>query len=99
MKIMYCWRCQMDIPMLEDHEIQLIRKKQGQFDSKQKDLIKQQKNLLRLYNKITGFNETNSNAVYHHVASLYGPPCESCGKPLRTPKANWCAYCGSDRKT
>jgi hypothetical protein len=49
------------------------------------------------YNRITGFGETNVNAVFHHRISLYGPPCETCGKPLRTPQATFCAACGKKR--
>jgi len=50
--------------------------------------------VLREYERITGFHETNINALYHHVVSLYGPPCSKCGKPLRTPRARFCAACG-----
>ncbi|HEU4556665.1 MAG TPA: hypothetical protein VFS20_02405 [Longimicrobium sp.] len=42
----------------------------------------------------TGVEETVPNAVWHHVASLYGPPCRDCAKPLRTPQAKLCAACG-----
>ncbi len=49
------------------------------------------------YERITGFRETNIDALWHHQASLYGPPCNSCGKPLRTPHANQCVECGADR--
>lgn len=45
------------------------------------------------YRRITGFRETNPNAVAHHVVSMYGPPCKACGKPLRTPRAKFCAAC------
>ena len=48
----------------------------------------------RRYEEITGFHETNPDAVMHHRISLYGPPCSGCCKPLRTPKASFCAECG-----
>ncbi|HEX8430379.1 MAG TPA: hypothetical protein VF625_03795 [Longimicrobium sp.] len=50
--------------------------------------------LIAGYEMFTGVRETNVNAIPHHVASLYGPPCPACGKPLRTPKARLCAACG-----
>ncbi len=52
---------------------------------------------LRLYQDMTGFRETNPDALWHHRLSLYGPPCKACGKPLRTPQAKLCAACGSER--
>ena len=33
-----------------------------------------------------------------HSATRFGPPCEKCGKPLRTPKAKLCAECGAPRR-
>lgn len=32
--------------------------------------------------------------MLHHRIDLYGPPCSTCGKPLRTPIARRCASCG-----
>ena len=46
------------------------------------------------YEMFTGVRETVVNAIWHHVASRYGPPCPECGKPLRTSKARLCAACG-----
>ena len=42
--------------------------------------------MLAEYEKITGFRETNPNAVFHHRLSDYGLPCRFCGRPLRLRK-------------
>ena len=49
--------------------------------------------VLQEYERITGVRETNVNAFFHHVLSLYGPPCAHCHKPLRTPQAKLCGSC------
>jgi hypothetical protein len=49
--------------------------------------------MLDEYERVTGYRETNPSAIYHHVLSLYGPPCRHCGKPLRTPRARFCGSC------
>lgn len=50
--------------------------------------------MLNKYQELTEFEETNHIAILHHRLSIYGEPCENCRKPLRTPKANFCAACG-----
>jgi len=52
---------------------------------------------LEIYEALTGFKETNPNALFHHRLSLYGPECPQCGKPLRTPQARFCAMCSYER--
>lgn len=46
------------------------------------------------YQLITGYEETNPSAIFHHVLSLYGKDCPGCKKPLRTNLARFCASCG-----
>lgn len=46
------------------------------------------------YFEITGFRETNPNALWHHYLSHFGFECPSCGYLLRTAKASFCANCG-----
>ena len=109
MKKLWCWRCKMVIPMLEDHEWVKIQEalKEGLESVKREQHVQKKKlnqveplelrfqKALELYERITGFKETNHNALWHHRVSLYGPPCEKCEKPLRTPKASLCAACGT----
>ena len=52
---------------------------------------------LRVYFELTGFRETNVNALWHHRLSHLGPLCTVCAKPLRTPQAKHCAECGAMR--
>nr|WP_298931007.1 hypothetical protein [uncultured Allomuricauda sp.] len=57
------------------------------------------KELLDYYNDLTGFGETEPNAIMHHSLQQIGPDCENCGKPYRTPQAKLCAACGNKRIT
>ncbi len=57
------------------------------------------KPLIDYYNNLTGSNiaDDEYNTVLHHQISQYGPECENCGKPYRTPLASFCAACGNKR--
>src|SRR5258708_36544040 len=93
MKLLLCWRCKTEIPMLEDDEYRQVMRLIGtgtEGDTWERRFDP----MLREYERMTGFRETNHNAVFHHQLSLYGPPCSNCGKPLRTPQARFCVGCG-----
>src|ERR1700730_3805530 len=91
MKTLWCWRCKMDVPMLDDDEFKRVLSFKGTGAG---DLWEREFGpVLQEYERITGFNETNINAFYHHVISLYGPPCSNCGKTLRSPRAKLCGTC------
>jgi len=81
----------MEIPMLEDDEwesVSAARKSHGNTwrEGHRAALVE--------YERITGFRETNFNALFHHRVSQHGPPCPRCGKALRTPVAYKCFECG-----
>lgn len=53
--------------------------------------------LLDYYNNLTGCGETEPAEIMHHQISQYGPPCENCSKPYRTPSVSFCAACEHKR--
>jgi hypothetical protein len=105
---LFCWRCDTVIPMLTEYEwmrmkpalnlaiadVQGYRRANGCSLSEALQYSRDY-TALALYREMTGFAETNVNAIWHHRASLYGPLCSTCGKPLRTPRAKFCAACGA----
>lgn len=104
MKILWCWRCQMEIPMLDKEEFTVASSlyRKTIVPPKDEETLKTRRDnaindLLNYYNTLTGFEETNHIAIMHHCISMYGPPCEKCGKPYRTPEAKLCADCGNKR--
>ena len=95
MQLLYCWRCQMEMPMLDEAEWAVV----GPLIMQRDQLPPFGREALAEYQRITGFPETNPAALWHHRLALYGPPCAACGKPLRTPEAKLCAACGAKRST
>ena len=88
----------MEVPMLNKEEHAIASKLYAiGFKVLRKDRQERFKELLDFYNNLTGFEETEPNAIMHHSLELIGPDCEKCGKPYRTPKAKLCAACGNRR--
>lgn len=88
----------MDVPMLDKEEHSIASKFYAKaFIVLKKDRQERFKELLDYYNDLTGFGETEPNAIMHHSLGQIGPDCEKCGKPYRTPKAKLCAACGNKR--
>jgi hypothetical protein len=107
MQQLWCWRCKSEMPMLDEREygeiatlhsqgMQSVKEYREMTGSSIREAVARSERfaaMLARYEEITGFRETNPNAVMHHRLSLYGPPCSHCGKPLRTPKAKLCGSC------
>jgi len=120
MRLLWCWRCRMHLPMLDEDEWAVVvaahrvshddpvaassiladeGARRGLLPPRpvppDAGLVRRRFwHLTAGYEMFTGAEETNPNAIWHHRASLYGPPCPDCGKPLRTPQARLCAACG-----
>jgi hypothetical protein len=107
MKTYFCWRCEMDMPMLEESEwevieplltkqIAILKNYREQTGCDLKTAMKEAfKPATDKYFELTGFLEANHNAIWHHRLKAFGPECVSCGHLLRTPKASYCANCGT----
>ncbi len=106
MRMLWCWLCRAEMPMLDDQEFSEIAPLFRAGLESVKDyraatgvplkgvpLPERFAAMLVRYQAMTGYRETNPNAVWHHRLSLYGPPCKRCGKPLRTPRAKLCGSC------
>jgi len=89
--MLWCWRCKAEMPMLDDDEHRRVTSQPT--NERGKNMQERFAAILAEYQRITGFRETNPNAVWHHRLSIYGPPCRVCGKPLRTPQAKVCGSC------
>ena len=100
MKKLWCWRCRMEVSMLNEEEYSIAFKLYGEGLGSVNDARSRSERfspLLDYYKSVTGEEEINPNAVMHHRIAQYGPPCEKCGKPYRTPQASFCAACGNKR--
>jgi len=108
MKEMWCWRCRKVIPMLEEHEwpelgdaltegLKNVTRERRRSGVALRDIDQQAqyRHALDVYERVTGYTESDPAVLWHHRVSLYGAPCRNCGKPLRTPEANHCAACGA----
>ena len=52
------------------------RLSKGKSPEEVRDLFQEgQRRGLEVYFMLTGFRETNANAVHHHRLKIYGPPC------------------------
>lgn len=92
MKLLWCWRCKREMPMLDEDEWQRVRSQVGKgVGSDLRD--RKFSAFVGEYERITGHRETNPNAIWHHRLTLYGQPCTNCGKPLRTKQAKLCGAC------
>lgn len=95
--------------MMEEHEWEQVSPLLANMVSKIKeyrsnhncDLATAKRSVLDIacqkYNELTGFNETNGNALWHHRLIIWGPECTNCGQLLRTPRAKYCVNCGTAR--
>jgi hypothetical protein len=110
MKIQYCWRCDADVPLLDETEyaelwevyeaclrnVQSYRERRNAA-LREAPLAEFYGPVREAYARITGVVGIDPRHMLTHRIAAFGPPCAHCGRPLRTPKATFCASCGRPR--
>jgi hypothetical protein len=108
MKMLWCWRCRQEMPMLDEQEYTEAFRLYGECLNATKE-FRQRWNvplanasiderfrpIREWYEQLTGVPGCHANAILHHRFSDFGNPCRVCGKPLRSPRAKLCAACGA----
>lgn len=111
MKLVWCWRCKRRVPMLDEGDYASITDAYGiGADAVKQARVKESRALLESdeetlyrgvicrYRELTGASDVAGPEIMKHRLSLLGPPCENCGKELRTPLAKKCVECGHVRE-
>lgn len=105
MKTYFCWRCNTNMPFLEEDEwreispllIDAIRAIKTYREHNNCDLATARLNCkpeaMRKFEQLTGVAGINFDTIYHHRLQDWGQECSNCGHLLRTPEANYCAKC------
>ena len=106
MQTLWCWRCKRNLSMLDENEFAEISKTYAEcmkgakefrerfgVPLKNANVQARFKPVCDRFEQMTGMKETNANAIMHHRLALYGPPCEKCHRPLRSPEAKLCGSC------
>ena len=107
MERLWCWRCEREVGLLDDDEYATIEsiyyacmrraKTQRSPEWDREEVRAYFVPARRTYAEMTGETDVEHEEIIKHRRSAYGPPCTTCGKPLRTPKASHCAECGAPR--
>jgi hypothetical protein len=104
-----CWRCEKSVPFLDESEwaqvepllrksVQAVKQYREQTGASVSEALGQHRATAALakFADLTGYFETDANAIWHHRLSLYGGSCPQCGELLRTPRARYCVGCGRE---
>lgn len=111
MQTLYCWRCEEEVPMLDETEFEEISnvyiacmkaakryRREHAATLEETPLDELYRPVRETYEEMTGASGYPADEIRKHRLALCGPPCRSCGRPLRSPQAQWCVACGERRQ-
>ena len=110
MKVYFCWKCQRELPFLEEQEwaelhpvlsrtlnaVKQLRRNNGSDIPTAISAV--QSEALAKFRDITGYEVEQYDVLWHHELAQWGPECSDCGHLLRTPRASRCVNCGAAAK-
>lgn len=99
MRKQFCWRCQREVVMLSEAEFKPVHRVWRAATRAERDgaPVDRFAAAQAEFERITG-EPVEGCSFLRHQLELVGPPCESCGRPLRTKQAAHCAECGAPRQ-
>jgi hypothetical protein len=102
MKMLWCWRCKAEMPMLDEDEYGEIARLYKEAMSATKEFrqlcgislegasIEQRFQPVRThYERLTGMKECHENAILHHRRSLYGHHVHIVESPFEAPRLSF----------
>src|SRR5687767_1731597 len=105
MQSAWCWQCKAEVPMLDEAEWSRAHAVFTQSLSAQKagdsDRFQPAYDQLRvILTEICGAPPSDPYLPFWHKHRVahFGPPCQHCGKVLRTPRSSKCFECGHARQ-
>ena len=107
-ELAYCWRVGREVPMCDEEEwsvllphlTESLQEIKGARQTHGSSIGEVRaagfgRSALDCYFELTGYRETNPDNLWRYRRADYGPPCQACGKLLRTSAASHCVECGS----
>ena len=108
MRLAWCWRCRARVPMLDEPEFESVQdayrvgaeevkhaRRLADRPPSKSDTARIAAGVAARYLELTGVSGPGSEEILRHRLSRLGPPCQECGKELRSPRARKCLECGS----
>ena len=100
MRRQYCWRCRRDVVMLDEAEYRSVHRLvlAGVRAASAGGAGDEFAAARAEFERIAG-GPAEGSSFTHHRLVCFGPPCGSCGRPLRTQQAACCVECGAPNPT
>jgi hypothetical protein len=107
-KMHFCWRCKEDRPFFDEREwsqiepiakqrVHAIKAHRAKHRSTLSEAVHAVDSRAEFghFPLLAGHPNANPTDLWHHRLAKHGPPCNVCGKLLRTPRARRCVECGA----